>query len=49
MRSLTPKLMLAFLIVSLTGIVVASLVANQMISRAFDPRFAKTDYLTRNN
>lgn len=35
MRSLTPKLMFAFLIVSLTGIIVASLVANQMISRAF--------------
>ncbi len=35
MRSLTPKLMLAFLMVSLTGIVVASLVANRMISNAF--------------
>ena len=35
MRSLTPKLILAFLIVSLTGIVVASFVANRMISNAF--------------
>ena len=35
MRSLTPKLMLAFLVVSLTGIIVASLVASRMISNAF--------------